>query len=247
MAFDPTRAKQLVRLSRSAYRSEQRARDDATAAGLTDFHFYTGPSTQAFTASDGDHLHLAFRGTESTNPTDWAKDARFKPVPGELGAKVHSGFRSALDEVWGDVIPVITETNQPVLVTGHSLGAALAVLAAARLSEAGLPVAGVYTFGQPRTGLGAFTSAYNGRLGNVTFRFVNHIDLVTRVPLLIQRYRHVDTRMYFDGKGSFHPNAGLWKVAMEDMKYRLMHFGRIQAVGLSPHQISAYVELVDTI
>jgi len=247
MALDTDRARQLVRLSQSAYRSEQRAGDDAAALGLGEFRFYSGQSTQAFTATDADHVHLAFRGTEATNPVDWAKDAQFRPTTGEFGAKVHSGFRSALDEVWSDISPVITAANKPAFVTGHSLGAALAALAGARLSEAGLAVAGVYTFGQPRTGLKDFRTAYDAKLGDVTLRFVNHIDLVTRVPLLIQGYRHVGARMYFDGSGNFHPNASAWEVAKEDLAFRLTHFGRIKAAGLTPHEISAYVRLVDTI
>ena len=247
MAFDPDTARRLVGLSQIAYRDEASARDDVTTSGLNDFRFYSGRSTQAFSATDADQLYLAFRGTESTSPVDWAKDAQFKPVAGALGTKVHSGFKSALDEVWQEVSQVVTAANKPVLVTGHSLGAALAALAAARLSESGAAVAGVYTFGQPRTGLKDFRTAYSGRLGDATFRFINHIDLVTRVPLLIQGYRHVGARMHFDGNGSFHPRASAWKIALQDIGYRFTHFGRIEAAGLSPHEMSAYVELVDSI
>lgn len=43
------------------------------------------------------------------------------------------------------------ESNRPIFVTGHSLGAALATIAAARMAaEHDLPVAALYTVGSPR-------------------------------------------------------------------------------------------------
>jgi triacylglycerol lipase len=186
---------------------------------------------------------VAFRGTEA-NPVDWITDARFNPVAGAFGAPVHSGFKVALDEVWDDVAGL---AGRPLSLffTGHSLGAALATLGAARWAESGGNVAGVFTFGQPRTGQTAFVSAYNAKLADVTYRFVNHIDLVTRVPLWVQRYRHVGRRMYWDGSGRFHGDASWWQVAKDDIAYRFAHFGRIQSIGLEPHFVPAYSKLVD--
>ncbi|MCZ6504690.1 MAG: hypothetical protein O6834_01740, partial [Actinobacteria bacterium] len=73
-------------------------------------------------------------------------------------------------------------------------------------------------------------------------RFVNHIDLVTRVPFLTLGYRHIGRRMYFKEAGTFVPDAGTWAVARDDVIYRLRHFGKIQAIGLDPHFIPAYTE-----
>lgn len=247
MPFDTGLAHLTVKLSRYAYRNKQQAEGDTTALGLARFHWFTKKSTQAFTATNADHLYVAFRGTEATNPIDWIKNAEFKPLVGELGGKVHSGFNSGVEEVWGELLAVIAAAGKPVILTGHSLGGALATLAAARVHEAGHPVAGVYTYGQPRVGHGDFRSAFESRLGDVTYRHINHIDLVTRVPLLLQRYRHIGQRVYFDGAGAAHIGASPWKIALDDVKYRLAHFGRIQAAGLSPHEMSAYVNLVETL
>ena len=246
MPFDTGLAQLTVRLSRSAYRSRQRARDDSAAFGLADFRWFTDESTQAFSGTDAARLYVAFRGTEAANPIDWIKNAEFSPVVGELGGEVHSGFHSGVDEVWEDVLAVVEDTGKPVVLTGHSLGGALATLAAARVQEAGNAVAGVYTYGQPRVGHGDFRSPYEGRLGDVTYRFINHIDLVTRVPLLLQGYRHIGQRVYFDSAGTAHIGASAWRIAIDDVRYRLAHLGRIQeAAGLSPHEMSAYVDLVE--
>ncbi|MCK7478059.1 MAG: lipase family protein [Candidatus Moduliflexus flocculans] len=71
------------------------------------------------------------------------------------GSKVHRGFKSALEEVWDDLFPYLKALQGRgcrIWMTGHSLGAALATLAADRYGE----VQGVYTFGSPRVGNGRF-------------------------------------------------------------------------------------------
>jgi hypothetical protein len=83
------------------------------------------------------------------------------------------------------------------------LGAALATLAADRLAAENVPVAGVYTFGSPRVGDGAFARTFTDRLGDRCFRFVNAADVVTRVPPpgLILDYTHVGTPHHFGADG----------------------------------------------
>ena len=120
-------------------------------------------------------------------------------------------------------------------------------MAAARLVETNTPPSAVYVFGCPRTGLGDFRDAYDAALRDVTFRVINHIDLVTRVPLLVQGYRAPGRRMYFDASQTFHADAGAWHVAKDDLAYRLRHFGRIESLGLSTHEIGAYTKRVDSI
>jgi pimeloyl-ACP methyl ester carboxylesterase len=238
-------AKLTVNLSKHSYKDPGPAEAAVGALGLTGFRWFSDTSTQVFSAADAGRLYLAFRGTEADNPIDWITDAQFAPAPGVLGTKVHSGFRDALDEIWNKVVPVVEAAGKPVVATGHSLGAALATLAAARLEDAGHQVAALHTYGQPRTGLGDFRREFESRLADVSYRFINHIDLVTRVPLLVQSYRHIGHRWYFDASGAVHPDASGWKIAVDDLKYRLAHFGRIKAIGLAPHDMSAYVRLVE--
>jgi len=240
MDFDIGIATTMLELSRLAYRTESAATAGIDALALGDAAFFSGGGTQALACGDDTRRFVAFRGTEE-DPRDWITDSRFGPRPGELGGSVHSGFHDALDLVWPDVTADIAgAATRQVWVTGHSLGAALAVLAAARMVEAGRKPAGVMTFGQPRTGKSDFRSAYDAELLEVTFRVVNHIDLVTRVPLLVQGYRHVGRMVYIDGDGRIHEDASPWHVARDDVRFRLTHFGRIESAGLGPHLIDAY-------
>lgn len=246
MAFDISVAKLTADLSRLAYKAASGAEAGAAGHGLGEFKFFTASSTQAFTAADDDRRFLAFRGTEATNPIDWARDAQFRPRPAALG-RVHSGFDGALDEVWAEVEAEIDGDTRPLTITGHSLGGGLAIVAASRLAAAASPPAAVYVFGCPRTGLSDFRDAYDVTLEDVTFRIINHIDLVTRVPLLAQGYRAPGRRMYFDESHTFHPDAGAWQVAKDDLSYRLRHFGRIQSLGLSTHEMGEYMDRVDSL
>ncbi len=243
MSFDVATAKLTADLSRLAYKDEPAALAGAAGHGLSEFKFLSASSTQAFTAADASSRFLAFRGTESTSPIDWARDAQFKPRPSALG-RVHSGFDAALDEVWTQVQAEIAGDARPLTITGHSLGGGLAFMAAARLADAGTLPAAVYVFGCPRTGLSDFRDAFDTALQEVTFRIINHIDLVTRVPLLAQGYRAPGRRMYFDESHQFHADAGAWHVAKDDLSYRLRHFGRIQSLGLSTHEMGEYMNRV---
>lgn len=247
MGFDAALAQKTVELSRIAYQPAAQIQSAIGALGLSGYQGFSGPSTQAFVSRSDTHGFLTFRGTESTNHVDWLRDAEFRPVTDVFGTMVHSGFRRALDEVWTDILPHVAADNRALIVTGHSLGAGLAVLAAGRLASTSAPVDGVYTYGSPRTGLKDFAKAYRAMLGASTFRFINHIDIVTRVPLLLQNYRHVGRRMYFDGAGRFHPDAGAWHIARDDMLARLRHFGTIRVAGIGPHEISRYVDRIGSL
>lgn len=243
--FDPHVARLTVRLARYAYRARDAAAAAVAGEGLASFRFLDGPSSQAFAAVSNEHRYVAFRGTETNQPRDWARDAAFAPLPGEPGGRVHSGFRDALNEIWAAIEDELDVNGRPLILTGHSLGAGLATLAAARALDIGHEIAAVYLYGSPRPGLADFRAAFDQRLQAVTFNVIDHIDLVTRVPFLLQGFRHIGRRMYFDESGTLHRDAGAARVAIDDLRYRLAHFGRIQSIGLDPHRISAYVELIE--
>ena len=95
---------------------------------------------------------------------------------------------------------------QPTLwLTGHSLGAALAVLSGTAFSiwdQARIrPVSGIYTFGQPRVGLYQFCGNYDHILSKKTFRFVNKEDLVPRVPFRGWDYADLGQMIHFTKSG----------------------------------------------
>jgi pimeloyl-ACP methyl ester carboxylesterase len=106
--------------------------------------------------------------------------------------KIHRGFDKALDEVWTDVLADLDQlTDRPLWITGHSLGGALATLAAARYKK----TQAVYTYGSPRVGDGEFKRRFH----TPAFRFVHHKDVVTKVPP--RPYHHVGQLYRLDAQG----------------------------------------------
>lgn len=157
--------------------------------------------TSGFIASRGPVLVLAFRGTSSFK--NFITDGNFLRVPADRGkGSVHNGFKSALDSVWAQIQSALGPAQarqQEIWVTGHSLGAALAQLAAVRLHEAGYRVRNVYTFGTPRVGDQEFVDHYDRQLAGKSFPHVNVSDVVTRVPPQLLGYRaaaHSSTQQF---------------------------------------------------
>ena len=115
------------------------------------------------------------------------------------GVKFHRGFINAYLAVRSQLQMAVQEsaTNHWV-ITGHSLGGALAKLCAVDLQyNLGANVSvEVYSFGAPRIGNRAFAASYNRRVPN-TWRFVNGNDVVCGLPRRWQGYRHVDHRIRF--------------------------------------------------
>jgi hypothetical protein len=154
----------------------------------------------------------------SASLRDVTTDLDGLPENWEHGGRVHRGFAAALRQVWGDIAPALDRVATPVLYTGHSLGAALATLAA------GLrPPAAAHVFGAPRVGDGDFVAS----LGQTAIhRYVNCCDLVCRLPPKIYkpagRLHYIDTAGSMDGNNEsedtrleariahFRRNAGQW-------------------------------------
>ncbi len=83
--------------------------------------------------------------------------------------------------------------ERPLWITGHSLGGALALLAAWRLQRSFIPVHQVYTFGAPMIGNAVAAEAFHEEFANKIFRFVDEEDLVPLLPafsLVANAYGH---------------------------------------------------------
>jgi len=149
---------------------------------------------------------LAFRGTESDKFEDLISDANIlqRAWPSSTGCPVHAGFAACWGAVAGQVTSLLPEPKRTLLITGHSLGAALATLAAIVLKPAKLIL-----FGSPRVGnekLGALLAGVEVR------RFVHCCDLIARIPPEQIDQRHVGdllTELAHPGLHNFLERSGL--------------------------------------
>jgi len=188
---------------------------------------------------------VAFRGTQIESPNDVLADARFRKVPDVFG-KVHEGFKGAADSLWPDVKVRVGEVaaGKRLWITGHSLGAAMAVIVAARFVADGRDIEGVYPLGQPRVGDATFVKAFDEKLPNRCFRIVNHIDPVPRVPPLTFGFRHEATRVYLTSAGKVIPKAGSWKMFIDSAKSRVKTGFSFKSAGVDEHNTDRYIEVL---
>lgn len=151
---------------------------------------------------------LAFRGTVGLY--EWQLDLRYAhsayPRFGD-GCFVHSGFHGAYESIREDIHRAIARHNvMRLFISGHSLGGAMAVLAAADLG-ADL-VAEVVTYGAPRVGNVAWAHVFKERLGDTRVLNVrDEGDAVCMVPFPSMvdlnpfnndpEYTHVGEWLYF--------------------------------------------------
>lgn len=169
--------------------------------GFHQCEFVEKEETQCFIASSNGLSIVAFRGTESLG--DWLGNLRVFSIDMPYG-KVHRGFVSAFHVVKDEVAQILNASRpQKIIVTGHSLGGALATIAAAEWVNVA-PVSAVFTFGQPTTGDEKLQSVIGSVYPDNFFRFVNNQDVVPCVP---PGYRHVGKRFHFDDRGGLKTNT----------------------------------------
>ncbi len=146
---------------------------------------------------------LAFRGSE--NKQDWLLNFKTAQVPygstetpSELAtesnlALVHKGFNEytklalavtdSQDNKLTDLL--LTDTTDPIVITGHSLGGAIATLYACRLLDLGVDPARikVITFGAPEVGNAIFANNFKDRLN--LLRITTSQDLI---PISLNKF-----------------------------------------------------------
>jgi predicted lipase len=211
----------------------------------------------AFVASSPRYNLLAFRGTKV--PQDWMEDIYCTPVrfdwifsAAPAIGEIHAGFGHTLADGLDRVTAALAGRDQTkaLLVTGHSLGGALAALAGACFAVTGAavrPVNGIYTFGQPRIGLHDFCNTYGRILDGKLVRFVNKQDLVPRVPFRGWDYSDEGTMIHFDSSGVPTIQAAEWQNFLARTLQSFGDFFEIMShvsVDVGDHSITGYRTLV---
>lgn len=163
---------------------------DADLAGLAALAYTAAPTwwqgdVHACQVERGGATVVAFRGTVPDDMADWLRDIDAWPdfIPG-LGY-CHAGFADGVKAIWGG-LSVGLRDKPHVILTGHSLGGALAIIAAGMLAVAGSPPAALVTFGAPRAGLERLAHALRGL---PVRQYRNGDDPVPEVPSFFQHVR----------------------------------------------------------
>ncbi len=124
---------------------------------------------------------IVFRGTD--NKVDWLVNLASTTSTTPSG-QIHRGFSDAYRPMSPQVESILEDNSiERVWITGHSLGGALALVSAHELLKEPVEIAGVVTFGQPAVAKHDLASHLDRELIGKYARFVNHEDIVPRVPI----------------------------------------------------------------
>ncbi|KAG1057643.1 hypothetical protein G6F43_000532 [Rhizopus delemar] len=145
-------------------------------------------------------LFLVFRGTTSYQQSVVDMTANLIPFSKVSGAMVHAGFYNSVKEVINNYYPKIqaeikANPNYKVVVTGHSLGGAQALIAGVDLYDRDPSLFNaknveIYTIGQPRVGNTKFAQWVDST-GIAIHRSVHTRDVVPHVPSKSLGFLHV--------------------------------------------------------
>lgn len=177
----------LANLAHLAYHREPEIRAVLERLGAERVHVVNVKEAQAVLAEwPARRALLAFRGSATARDSLANADVRRVPDgadPGSRGgARVHRGFQGRLDLLWErHLVPLLGGLDLPAWVTGHSLGGAMALLAARRRA-----FEEVVTFGQPLVGRGLG----GGERPTRHVRYHRRRDIVTMVPPRFLGYEH---------------------------------------------------------
>jgi triacylglycerol lipase len=269
MSLDPKNTKHslqnalaLALISQLVYQDADPVRNGIEAIigdTLDDFEFLNIPATdtQGLLAAFKNSIVLCFRGT--SNLADWLDDGEIRLVPFRSNGLIHVGFRNALDSVYPAIEATLRKWSgkgRTLWVTGHSLGGALALLAAAYLRFPAdptkvlpRPIAGLYTFGQPRVGTIDFCQACDGNFGAYYFRYVNHDDIVTRIPPRVLFYWHGGRVEMIDRTGAIHDDPAWWQIFLDEVEVGMDVLKQIQRrqvriEAIDDHFIANYIAAI---
>jgi triacylglycerol lipase len=256
--YSPAHAYWLGRAARLAYSDEAEIRRETESWGFDQLTYFCGThqmpfpieDTQAYLAASDHMVLIAFRGTEPSKIRDWLSDSNTPVIPGPAGkGLVHLGFSRALASVLSEIRDKIKEAytdHKTLWYTGHSLGGALAMLAAASVyfSDLELLADGVYTFGQPRTCDRLMAAAYNAAFKSRHFRFVNNNDVVAQVPPE-PAFHHVNAMMYFDASGKLHEKMSFAGKFADSLKGFTGDPFAPGTDGIRDHSMDTYVALLE--
>jgi hypothetical protein len=231
-------------------------------------------NTQVYLGENDRSVVVAFRGSESPDSLDGFKDwlvtnaNNFLILPegrigtdfaaAGVGARFHKGFLEALADVWEPLYVAVDTAlkakERPLWVTGHSLGGALALLAAWRFQQQFLQVHEVCTFGAPMVGNEAAASAFKRELPGRIFRYVDVMDVVPKLPtisLIANSYTHCLTEQLLGGPDGEDASAALNALSQRAAQSGLLNALPVDALWsclkarIAHHMVSSYLARIE--
>lgn len=185
-------------------------------------------------------ISVVFRGSESRS--DWYYDLMISKRKIEDNVYVHNGFYQQLhvnnnyEKIKQSIEKVLESEDKKdyeVLVTGHSLGAALATLFGYLYSRETSRQIKIISFASPRIGNAGFKTSFDNQENLTHYRITNNRDIITASPMI--NYKHVGINIHLtsSGKVQIYPsyNYNTWYM-----------FSLFRCWSVADHSIDLYYE-----
>ena len=224
----------FANISAITYEDPKDSKNKFKSFGFTIVEFFNIEGAQAYLLKDMNGMHvLSFRGTEVTQKSDVLADLKAGKNLEACGGKVHVGFKGEINKVW-PAITVSLANIDALYVTGHSLGAAMATIAASRIQT---KVKALITFGSPRVGDKDFVKS----VAVDHYRVQNNCDDVTKVPFRLMGFDHHGTHKYMNYYGEFR-DLTPWQRVKDMARSRLKARAKGQKyIGVFDHMMANYI------
>jgi triacylglycerol lipase len=223
----------FAKIAETTYANPKDSKSKFKALGYTIVEFFDVDGAQAYLLKGTDAHVLSFRGTEVTQKSDVLADLKAGKNVEASGGKVHVGFKGEINKVW-PAITVSLANIDNVYITGHSLGAAMATIAASRIQT---KVIALVTFGSPRAGNREFVNS----LAVTHYRVQNNCDDVTKVPFMLMGFAHHGTHKYMNFNGEFR-DLTPWQQVKDMVRSRLKARAKGQKyIGVFDHMMANYI------
>lgn len=179
---------------------------------MQDFHYTQNPLPDSSTKK---------KNNSTTQHTLVLRNSIVRP-------KIHSGFLEIYNSFKDDLFSYIKKVNPHlIVVTGHSLGAAMATLSGVELVDSGYKNTVIYNFASPKVGDKGLRDYI--LLNNIPhFRIVNRSDVIPTLPLSVSAnfdkkedlyfYDHCGDEYAFDTNAMSVGNNHFMKIYIDSLK-----------------------------
>lgn len=186
---------------------------------------------------------IVIRGTANEANVMLDLDVNLKP-DAHLQIKLHQGFSSGAKAIFDEITPYL-KADQPIHLTGHSLGGAIAVVLGMYLEKNDFNVSQIITFGQPKVTNVAGAERFSHL---PLIRIVTPEDIVPLVPPIsplqirdLDIYWHMGVEVILDGDGKYSEVSGV-KSALRATKFTSSVPGE---KNLQAHMMTTYINLIE--
>lgn len=193
-------------------------------------------------------VHVCLKVIEQGEPLTGKAMKNYGTSQGVADAYEREKLRVAL----GFANPPISEVKhdastklKTLFITGHSLGGAMAALAAAQLGVDGRyrglreKLSGVYTYGAPMVAVPALADMLDKQIGDRVFRHVYHKDVIPRLPPTVTgRFKHFGQEFTSRGDGEG------WKITSKPSTQAALTTSLMSGMGFALAQIPAVGNLL---